>query len=65
MTESEGLCVLTVTDNGSSQSEIVAGNGIKGMQERVAAIGGSLNWEQSDQGVSIRVEAPLGAENED
>ncbi|PCI81665.1 MAG: hypothetical protein COB20_01560 [SAR86 cluster bacterium] len=65
MTESRDLCVLTVTDNSSSQSEIVAGNGIKGMQERVAAIGGSLNWEHSVQGFSLRVKVPLGAENED
>jgi two-component system sensor histidine kinase DesK len=65
MTESQGLCVLAVADNGSPQSEIVAGNGIKGMQERVAAIGGTLDWEQSTQGFSLRFEVPLGAENED
>jgi two-component system sensor histidine kinase DesK len=65
MTESQGLCVLAVADNGSPQSEIVAGNGIKGMQERVAAIGGTLDWEQSPQGFSLRFEVPLGAENED
>lgn len=65
MTESQGLCVLTITDNGSPQSEIVAGNGIKGMRERVAAIGGSLDWERSVKGFSLRFEVPLGAENED
>lgn len=65
MTESQGQCVLVVADNGSPQSEIVAGNGIKGMQERVAAIEGALDWEQSPQGFSLRFEVPLGAENED
>jgi two-component system sensor histidine kinase DesK len=65
MTESHDLCVLTVADNGSPQSEIVVGNGIKGMRERVAAIGGSLDWEQSPEGFSLRFEIPLGTENED
>ncbi|MBL4580440.1 MAG: hypothetical protein JKY29_01365 [Gammaproteobacteria bacterium] len=65
MTKLDGLCVLTITDNGSPPSEIVAGNGIKGMQERVAAIGGSLNWEASLEGFSLCVKVPLGAENED
>lgn len=65
MTESHGLCVLTVADNGSPQSEIVVGNGIKGMRERVAAIGGSLDWEQSVEGFLLRFEVPLGTENED
>jgi len=64
MTESHGLCLLTVTDNGSPETEIVTGNGIKGMQERVAAIGGSLDWGQSPKGFSLRVKVPLGAENE-
>lgn len=65
ITESRGLCVLTVIDNGSLQSEVAPGNGIKGMQERVAAIGGSLDWEQSPKGFSLCVEVPLGTENED
>jgi len=65
MTECDGRCVLVVADNGSPQHEIVAGNGIKGMQERVVAIGGVFDWEQSSEGFTLRFEVPLGTENED
>ena len=37
-------CVLTVTDNGKPGEEIEPGNGLKGMTERVGAIGGQISW---------------------
>jgi len=65
LTESEDRCVLTVSDNGRFESEILPGNGIKGMQERVSAIGGAIRWAQSSEGCSVHIEIPLGANNED
>jgi len=62
---SENHCVLTVSDNGRFESDILPGNGIKGMQERVAAIGGVIRWAQSSEGCTVHIEIPLGANNED
>ncbi len=63
--ESGGACVLIVRDNGATTREIVPGNGIRGMQERVLEQGGSLNWERAEEGFTLRIELPSGVENED
>ena len=54
-------CILTVSDNGNSKLEIVPGNGLKGMTERVANNGGELSWQQTDGGFSLRVELLMGS----
>jgi signal transduction histidine kinase len=54
-------CILTVSDNGDSKPEIVPGNGLKGMTERVADNGGELSWQQTDSGFSLRVELLMGS----
>ena len=65
MTESDGMCLLVVRDNGASNEQVVSGNGIKGMRERVLAQGGSLNWEQDSEGFTLEIELPLGVTDED
>jgi signal transduction histidine kinase len=52
-------CQLTVSDNGISVTEIDAGNGLKGMQERAKEQGGSVSWEQSNPGFVLTVKLPL------
>lgn len=60
--EKEGdKCVLSVADNGSGTAAIVPGNGLKGMGERVKAVGGELSWQQSASGFTLRVELATDA----
>jgi two-component system NarL family sensor kinase len=50
---------LTVSNNGSLPDEpIEAGLGMKGMRERIALIGGQMDWEKSEQ-FSITTTLPL------
>ena len=58
----DGKCVLTVTDNGTTNTEIEPGNGLRGMRERVVANGGELSWERSSSGFALRIEMPSGAD---
>jgi len=41
-------------------SHIVAGNGLKGMQERVQELHGTINWQLSEQGFRIAIHIPEG-----
>ncbi len=65
MTSTDGDCVLVVKDNGALYTEVVPGNGIRGMQERVMAQGGSLVWEQTKNSFMLRIVLPLGETDED
>ncbi|HEX5793508.1 MAG TPA: histidine kinase, partial [Rheinheimera sp.] len=49
--------IICLNDNGQS-SEIKEGNGISGLRERLAAIGGTLALQQQD-GVTARIQLPL------
>jgi signal transduction histidine kinase len=51
-------CTLTVSDNGAAGDGIEPGNGLKGMDERVNAGGGSLSWQQTPEGFSLQVQLP-------
>jgi signal transduction histidine kinase len=51
---------MTVTDNGIGAKQIVKGIGLAGMEERLAAVGGSLSvFSPSDGGFRLKVEIPL------
>lgn len=50
---------LSVSDNGKAAGDIEPGNGLKGMAERVDALGGELNWQHSADGFQLTVS--LGA----
>ena len=53
--------LLSVRDNGKNVGEIDPGNGLKGMLERVTAEGGSLSWEQDQEGFQLFVKLPMGS----
>jgi two-component system, NarL family, sensor histidine kinase DesK len=52
-----GNCVLEVNDDGRGGTH-AEGNGLRGMRERVEALGGSLRRETSS-GTKLRFEFPL------
>ena len=52
-------CTLTVSDNGNAGGEIIPGNGLKGMDERVSASGGRLSWRHDTGGFSLQVQLPV------
>jgi signal transduction histidine kinase len=60
--EFPGSLSMTVTDNGTGARQIVKGIGLAGMEERLAAVGGSLSVSSSSgDGFCLKVEIPLTA----
>ena len=53
-----GQLLLTIYDNGSVSSHWQAGNGIKGMQERLAECGGSLTVSTQQQAMQLSITLP-------
>ena len=56
-----GLIVFRISDNGKAVAQagaVVEGNGLRGMQERVAQLGGWLGL-QFEQGMSIELRLPM------
>ena len=49
---------LTVKDNGSLQQELVEGNGILGIRERIARVKGKLNIIRDQSGFLLSIEVP-------
>jgi len=58
LTGTEEECTLKVSDNGKAVEEVLPGNGLKGMDERVSASGGRLSWRQGSDGFSLQVQLP-------
>jgi two-component system, NarL family, sensor histidine kinase DesK len=52
--------MLEVCDDGGAPPHIKPGNGLRGMQERVAALAGTLQWRGGD-GFTLQVSLPLPA----
>jgi signal transduction histidine kinase len=46
---------LQVSDDGEGETDIIAGNGLTGMRERVAALGGELSWHRNSEGFHLLV----------
>ncbi|MCG8416075.1 MAG: histidine kinase [Pseudomonadales bacterium] len=59
MNRDDSCYTLSVSDNGNVAGDIQPGNGLKGMQERVNAMGGELAWRQNEKGFQLIVS--LGA----
>jgi two-component system sensor histidine kinase DesK len=59
LARANGSCVLEIQDNGSG-GEYNEGNGLRGMRERVEALGGTFT-RQSSAGTTLRFEIPLVA----
>lgn len=58
----QGRAVLRVADDGSAlrtKAELRAGNGLSGMRERVAGVGGSLSIDV-DAGLRLELRVPVG-----
>lgn len=54
-----GSVVFTARDDGRGATEIVLGNGLRGMTERLEALGGSVGFSGED-GFRVRAEVPAG-----
>jgi signal transduction histidine kinase len=53
---------LTITDNGKGAFEVVKGIGLAGMEERLGALGGSVQVGQAPEGgFSLTAQVPLKA----
>lgn len=57
----DGQCVLEIQDDGCGGRQI-EGNGVRGMRERVEALGGSLRRDTS-AGTKLTITLPLAAQN--
>jgi signal transduction histidine kinase len=53
--------VVDVQDNGRGGRPVSDGNGIAGMRERVAALGGALTAGPADSGFTVRATIPIAA----
>ncbi len=60
--QSNEMITLEISDNGGKShkqaAQIILGNGINGMSERVENIGGQLKYSQNNQGFSLLVKLP-------
>jgi len=56
--DDRNLC-LVVKDNGNEQSEIIPGNGLKGMTERINKVDGHLQFNQGADGFELLVTLPI------
>ena len=58
-TSDGGALVLSVSDNGSGAPKLIRGNGLNGMAERLAALGGSLQISQMTPGLRLAAHLPM------
>ncbi|MCA4133500.1 sensor histidine kinase [Arthrobacter sp. M4] len=56
----DGQLTVTIDDDGAGLRGAAPGNGLRGMKERAAALGGSLTVEQLEPGLRVRARLPLG-----
>jgi signal transduction histidine kinase len=55
-----GDLVVTVTDDGRGGADVGAGSGLRGLEDRVAALGGRLTVESAPgRGTTVRAEIPI------
>jgi two-component system sensor histidine kinase DesK len=59
LSSSDGACLLEIQDDGSGGSP-VEGNGLRGMRERIEALGGNLQ-RQISCGTKITIRFPLAS----
>lgn len=56
---SDRMFSLLVRDNGSNTGQPTLGNGLRGMRERAAALGGSVRAGPAEEGFEVRAELPV------
>lgn len=57
--EYSGKLALQISDFGQSARGVIKGIGLKGMEERVSSLGGTVSFEPRDSGFSVLVQLPL------
>ncbi len=62
--QSEDRLAVTVRDNGAGAKAVVEGIGISGMRERLAKVGGELEYSSTAEGFSITMRLPPPAREE-
>ena len=62
LTANGSTLILSVSDDGSGTRQLIRGNGLNGMAERLAALGGSLQITQLAPGLRLSARLPLPAE---
>lgn len=61
LTREEGCYCLRITDDGRGASDLQPGNGLRGMQERVQALGGTVQWASTPQGFTLHIRLPAAS----
>jgi signal transduction histidine kinase len=57
----DGLVLVEVTDDGVGGADPASGSGLRGLADRVEAVGGRLSIESpAGQGTTVRAELPCG-----
>ena len=59
LTQEGGIILFRIADNGAAGREIRHGNGLNGMRERVASVGGQLAL-QVEKGLALELRLPIG-----
>ncbi|NVK55073.1 MAG: sensor histidine kinase [Alteromonadaceae bacterium] len=50
--------LIDITDNGAGSANFIEGNGLKGMNERMAELNGSATFDHSETGFHVRLRLP-------
>ena len=57
--EDLGLLLIKISDNGRGAEKFAAGNGLRGIRERVAGLGGQVLWKtEPERGFDLAVDVP-------
>lgn len=56
--ENDNSYLLQVQDNGGKRPKIVAGNGLKGIKERIEEAGGEAHWQSDNRGFLLQIRLP-------
>lgn len=56
--EGDNGYLLQVQDNGGKRQHIVAGNGLKGIKERIEEAGGTAHWQSGKEGFLLEIRLP-------
>lgn len=58
----DGRLTLKAADDGRGADTVEAGNGLRGMRERLAALGGRMRWSTAPgKGFALDIELPVGS----
>ncbi|MEX0739411.1 MAG: histidine kinase [Pseudohongiella sp.] len=64
-TRSDQVYTLQVQDNGGKRQKIVAGNGLKGIKERIEEAGGNAHWQSDHHGFLLKIQMPASLERKE